>query len=132
MGHDGVRTSRTSMSEDTMVGELESQRTNLQSSNPRGTSNALQNGVDVAAAERDFVELSRHLTELSRSLSRKEANKLDESAEKELETGEDADDGTFDLQTHLRGVEDEERRAGIKPKRIGVAPEASSDILHEN
>ncbi|KAF8416806.1 ABC-2 type transporter-domain-containing protein [Tirmania nivea] len=110
------------MSEDTVVGELESQRTNLRSSNPRGTSNSLQNGVDVAAAEQDFVELSRHLTELSRSLGGKEGNKLGKSVEKELEAkeDEDEDDGTFDLETHLRGVEGEERRVGIKPKRIGV------------
>lgn len=118
---DGTRTNGTSFSEDTVVAELESQRANLNSSNPRGTSHA-HTGVDVAAAERDFEELSRQLSGLSRSLSRRETSNREKVGlgTGELEAGEPEDDGTFDLETHLRGVEDEERRAGIKPKKIGL------------
>ncbi|KAF8469447.1 ABC-2 type transporter-domain-containing protein [Kalaharituber pfeilii] len=119
----GVKTSTTSISEETMVGDLENQRVNLNSSNPRGESNIGQHGVDVAAAEAEFMELSRQLSGLSRRMTHNSIRDAQHSGNgvKDYEKGAgEGDDEQFDLEAHLRGVEGEERNAGIKPKQIGV------------
>lgn len=105
-----------------MVGELEAHRQNLNSSNPRGNSNINQ-GVDVAAAEADFHELSRQLSGMSRTTSRhsrrlsRSQSKTAGDPEKSGAVGEEAEQ--FDLEGHLRGNESEERASGIRPKAIG-------------
>lgn len=128
-----TQTAGTSISEtDTVVGDLETQRQILHSSNPRGESNVGQHGVDVAAAERDFAELSRQLSGLSRIqsrtggvervLSRKGDDAIDAEKKVGFEGEGEGDTEGFDLEQHLRGTEASEREAGIRAKKIGRIP----------
>lgn len=123
MSAEGVppHSTATSTSGDTIIGDLENHRQNLNSSNPRGNS-SIGHGVDVAAAEADFHELSRQLSGLSRTASR-HSRRLSRSQSK---TGDPEKSGPveeeeeqFDLEDHLRGAESDERAAGIRPKKIG-------------
>ncbi len=121
----------TTSSADTVYGESDSLRhMDIAASNPRGNSNTNQ-GVDVAAAEREFAELSRRLSRMSekshasqrisRQISRQQPGQ-GKDVEKDVNVHEEEAEvqgGVFDLEAYLRGTESKEREAGIKPKRIG-------------
>lgn len=85
-------------------------------------------GVNVHRAEADFAELSKELSRTSnaeRRLSRVQSkhsrkNNAITDVEKDAAEGSQASDEPFDLEATLRGGRDEEERAGIKSKRIGV------------
>lgn len=113
----------TSTSGDTVVGDLENRRQNLNSSNPRGNSN-IGYGVDVAAAEADFYELNRQLSGISRIASRRLSKSQSKAGDPEKSSGDDDDEegegsGQFDLEGHLRGEVSTDRDAGIRAKKIG-------------
>lgn len=112
----------TSTSGDTVVGDLENRRQNLNSSNPRGNSN-IGHGVDVAAAEADFYELNRQLSGVSRIASRRLSKSQSKAGDLEKSAGDDDDEeegsGQFDLEGHLRGEVSADRDAGIRAKKIG-------------
>jgi hypothetical protein len=83
-----------------------------------------QGGVNVSRAEAEFAELSKELSRtshISRRLSRAESrhSKKQDDVEKAVDS-ETSSEETFDLETVLRGNRDEEERAGIKSKHIGV------------
>jgi ATP-binding cassette, subfamily G (WHITE), member 2, SNQ2 len=109
-------------SENTVIEPVEVQRQNINSSNPRGNSN-IQTGVNVAAAEAEFQELSRQLTGLSKTTSRQSRrmsrtnSRTGGDPEKSAQNDEETEQ--FDLEDHLRGNESADREAGIRPKRIG-------------
>jgi len=114
--------------EDSTMDDLEKMRQELNASNPRGNSN-IYTGVDVASAEADFQELSRQLTELSKTTSR-QTRKMSRTQSRvggramgggdpEKVGVEEEGEGQFDLENHLRGTESADREAGIKPKHIG-------------
>lgn len=115
------RSAATSTSGETVVDDLENDRQNLNSSNPRGNSN-IGYGVDVAAAEADFHELNRQLSGISRTTSR-HSRRLSKSQSKagdpEKSAGKEEDSEQFDLESHLHGEESADRDAGIRPKKIG-------------
>jgi len=114
--------------EDTSIDGLERMRQELNASNPRGNSN-IYSGVDVATAEAEFQELSRQLTELSKTTSRQTrkisrtqsrvAGRATGGGDPEKAGVEEEGEGQFDLESHLRGTESADREAGIKPKHIG-------------
>ncbi len=94
---------------------------------PRGSHdpNRLQHttsGVDVEQAERDFAELSRELSSISRRISRTQSKGSGLRA-RDLEKATSASDGTsedtFDLERTLRGNKEADHAAGIKSKYIG-------------
>ncbi|KAI5799098.1 ABC-2 type transporter-domain-containing protein [Peziza echinospora] len=110
-----------------MVGEsnnIENQRSILHTTNPRGVSNVGQHGVDVTSAEHDFMELSRQLSTLSRSASRRETDIIDdedvEAATEKHGTTQQQEAETFDLESYLRGEQGQQSESGIKSKKIGV------------
>ncbi|KAI1622058.1 ABC drug exporter AtrF [Exophiala viscosa] len=80
-------------------------------------------GVDVERAEKDFAELSREFSSISRRMSRpqsrasaakvKDVEKAISSSDYTLEEG-------FDLEATLRGNREADHAAGIKAKYIGV------------
>ncbi|CUS08831.1 unnamed protein product [Tuber aestivum] len=114
--------------EDTVIDDSEKMRQDLNTSNPRGNSN-ISTGVDVAAAEADFQELSRQLTGLSKTTSR-QTRRMSRTHSRvggagikiggDPEKAEDEEGNQFDLENHLRGNESADREAGIRPKHIGV------------
>lgn len=85
-------------------------------------------GVNVHRAEADFAELSKELSRASnaeRRLSRVQSrrsrkDKTTTDVEKDAAESSQSSDEPFDLEATLRGGRDEEERAGIKSKRIGV------------
>ncbi|KAF1962541.1 hypothetical protein CC80DRAFT_400677 [Byssothecium circinans] len=85
-------------------------------------SNAHSSGVNVSRAEADYAELNRELSRTSR-LSRVQSRRSHKGAATDVEKGGDdsSSEEPFDLATVLRGNRDEEERAGIKSKRIGVS-----------
>lgn len=116
---EGHHTSNTSLSDHTITDDLETQRTQLREVNPLGNSNQGLGGINVAEAEQDFINLSRHLSNLSRTASRPDQKLGEENVDVEkLQTSTDGD--VFDLESHLRGVTEEERNAGIKSKQLGM------------
>ena len=91
----------------------------------KGYGNA--SGVNIHRAEADFAELSKELSRtsnVSRRLSRvqsRQSRKDKTITDVEKAAAEDSQsDEPFDLEATLRGGRDEEERAGIKSKRIGV------------
>ncbi|KAK7188983.1 uncharacterized protein CC84DRAFT_1147497 [Paraphaeosphaeria sporulosa] len=78
-------------------------------------------GVNISRAEAEFAALNREFSrtsQLSRTKSRqsrKGATDIEKAVDEETGSEE-----PFDLETVLRGNRDEEERAGIKSKRIGV------------
>ncbi|KAB2576650.1 ABC transporter G family member 11 [Lasiodiplodia theobromae] len=79
----------------------------------------VNDGINVARAEHDFQELSRELSRLSRSQSKKhKAGATD--IEKVASVSEESDQEPFDLEAVLRGRRGEEEEAGIKSKKVGV------------
>lgn len=89
---------------------------------PPGGAHEPSQGIDVAAAEHQFQELSRQLSTLSRVQSRASHTKHGDIEKHEVlepsEVGEEEE--RFDLETHLRGSQTAEQDADIKPKHIGV------------
>ncbi|KAF2203929.1 hypothetical protein GQ43DRAFT_478618 [Delitschia confertaspora ATCC 74209] len=85
-------------------------------------------GVNVTRAEAEFASLSRelsHASRASRQLSRVESRQSRKNAartdvEKVPESDSSSEGEAFDLESALRGNRDEEERAGIKSKHIGV------------
>ena len=79
-------------------------------------------GVNISRAEAEFAELNRELSKashLSRVQSRQSRKVVvNTDVEKAFEDG--ASEEQFDLESVLRGNRDEEERAGIKSKKIGV------------
>jgi ATP-binding cassette subfamily G (WHITE) protein 2 (SNQ2) len=84
-----------------------------------------QSGVDVAQAERDFVELSKQLSGISghaRRLSKQNSRpskpgKIDDI--EKVGSTTDSDEEPWQLETTLHGSKAAESQAGIKPKHIG-------------
>lgn len=79
-------------------------------------------GVNISRAEAEFAALNREFSRTSH-LSRTKSRQSRKGAATDVEKAVDEDTGSeepFDLQTVLRGNRDEEERAGIKSKRIGV------------
>lgn len=79
-------------------------------------------GVDVKQAERDFAELSRELSSISRRISRTQSKGSAVRArdlEKATSTSDDTFDDAFDLELTLRGNKEADHAAGIKSKHIG-------------
>ena len=81
-------------------------------------------GVDVLGAEKEFAELQRELSHVSRRLSRQQSRRSEKHAARDVEkaiSAETSDEGEpFDLQDTLRGNKRLEEDAGIKSKQIGV------------
>jgi ATP-binding cassette subfamily G (WHITE) protein 2 (SNQ2) len=76
-------------------------------------------GVNISRAEASFAELNRELSRTSQ-LSRVQSRHSRKAADVEKATDEASSEEPFDLESVLRGNRDEEERAGIKSKRIGV------------
>ncbi|KIW29259.1 uncharacterized protein PV07_05084 [Cladophialophora immunda] len=80
-------------------------------------------GVNVEQAEKDFAELSRELSAISRRISRthsKASNARARDVEKAISSSDETSEDTFDLESTLRGAREADNAAGIKPKYIGV------------
>lgn len=99
---------------------------------PSSDSHALQrstSGVNVEQAEKDFAELSRELSAISRHVSRthsKGSNVRTKDVEKAISSSDDTSDDVFDLESTLRGARDADDAAGIKSKYIGELPRQHS------
>lgn len=79
-------------------------------------------GVNISRAEAEFAALNREFSRTSQ-LSRTKSRQSRKGATTDVEKAVDEETGSeepFDLETVLRGNRDEEERAGIKSKRIGV------------
>jgi ATP-binding cassette subfamily G (WHITE) protein 2 (SNQ2) len=116
----------------------EKQREDTRHGNPNGFSRP-STGVSVSEAEAEFAELQRELSGISEksrkgrasrkssfgigqvrsSLSRKRAASDVEKVITISDTSAE-EDARFDLEGTLRGNQNAEREAGIRPKRIGV------------
>ena len=122
----GDSTNVNSSDADTLSSNYEANRENLRNSNPRGLAN-VQSGVDVDQAEQDFAELSKRLSGISQQskrLSRQGSGKSSgfqaNAGDVEKSTGSSDSDEPWDLETTLRGSQNAEHEAGIKPKHIGA------------
>ncbi len=88
-------------------------------------SNGLQrtaSGVDVEQAEKDFAELSREFSAISRRKSRTQSRASGargSDVEKAVSSSEDTSEDAFDLESTLRGAREADDAAGIKSKYIG-------------
>lgn len=88
--------------------------------------NSLQrttSGVDVKQAERDFAELSKELSSISRRISRtqsKASGARGRDLEKAVSSSDETSEEAFDLEYTLRGNREADHAAGIKSKYIGV------------
>ncbi|KAF1969389.1 hypothetical protein BU23DRAFT_240612 [Bimuria novae-zelandiae CBS 107.79] len=79
-------------------------------------------GVNVSRAQAEFAALNREFSrtsQLSRTKSRQSRKGATTDVERAVDEGTGSED-PFDLETVLRGNRDEEERAGIKSKQIGV------------
>ena len=93
------------------------------------TSASVGGGVDVGRAEAEFAELKRELSHHSR-ISRQASQHQEPKSEIDIEKGglaggtslspTQSDEEPFDLEATLRGNKNEDEKAGIKSKRIGV------------
>jgi len=93
------------------------------------TSASIRGGVDVRRAEADFAELKRELSHHSR-ISRQASQHQEQRSGIDIEKGglaghasvspTTSDEEPFDLEATLRGNKNEDEKAGIKNKRIGV------------
>jgi ATP-binding cassette, subfamily G (WHITE), member 2, SNQ2 len=83
----------------------------------------ISHGVDVEQAEKDFAELNRELSAISRRISRTQSKasvpRL-RDVEKAISTSDETSEDAFDLETTLRGAKEADHAAGIKSKHIGV------------
>ena len=79
-------------------------------------------GVNVEQAEKDFAELSRELSALSRRMSRTQSRGSGVKAkdlEKAVSSSDEQSEDAFDLESTLRGDREADSAAGIKSKYIG-------------
>lgn len=120
--HPAARPARSSL--DTVTSP-EDQRENARTSAPNGFQR-LHTGVSVHEAEAEFAELQRELSgisqksRLSRRNSRASKKHAFDDVEKVASSEATEQDEQFDLEATLRGGQEEEKEAGIKPKHIGV------------
>lgn len=77
-------------------------------------------GVDVERAEKEFAELNREFSQISRRMSRTQSRAKARDLEKAPSSSDYTSEEDFDLETTLRGDREADRAAGIKPKHIGV------------
>lgn len=81
-------------------------------------------GVDVVGAEKEFAELQRELSHVSKKLSRQQSRRSERQnghdVEKAISGGASESAEPFDLEDTLRGNKQLEEEAGIKSKHIGV------------
>ncbi|KAK0832910.1 ATP-binding cassette transporter snq2 [Friedmanniomyces endolithicus] len=82
-------------------------------------------GVNVVGAEKEFAELQRELSHVSRKLSRQQSRRSERhNAPSDLEKAASAEgseeDEPFNLEETLRGNKLLEEESGIKGKQIGV------------
>jgi hypothetical protein len=130
----GDTTNVNSSDADTLSSSYEAKRENLRNSNPRGLS-GVQSGIDVDQAEQDFAELSRRLSGISQQskrLSRQTSGKssgFQAPGDVEKSTGSSDSDEPWDLETALRGSQNADHEAGIKPKHIGALPLSMTSSL---
>lgn len=119
--------STNTSSSDTLGQDLQRQREDVRSNNPRGLSRPAS-GVDVLWAESVFAELSRELSGFSRQsprVSRRLSfgqNRRSVTREADVEktvSAEDSGAELWDLEEVLHGSKAAEYEAGIKSKRIG-------------
>ena len=78
-------------------------------------------GVDVEQAEKDFAELSREFTAISRltrTQSRASGVRV-KDVERAISSSDEHSEDAFDLETTLRGAWEADNAAGIKSKYIG-------------
>ncbi|KAM3086929.1 ATP-binding cassette transporter snq2 [Clarireedia jacksonii] len=112
---------------DSVADDSEIQRENVRHANPNGFVST-DKGIDVEAAEAEFLELQRELSgisnkskALSKTKSRKSAKATEKDVEKGGEASSDADAAEqFDLEGTLRGNRAAEEDSGIRSKHIGV------------
>ncbi|EMC93966.1 hypothetical protein BAUCODRAFT_75202 [Baudoinia panamericana UAMH 10762] len=99
---------------------IPTQRASIDST-PNGRSSL---GVNVVGAEKEFAELQRELSHVSRMLSRQQSRRSEkgrvQDVEKAASTGVSDEHEPFDLEETLRGNKRMEEDAGIKGKQIGV------------
>jgi ATP-binding cassette, subfamily G (WHITE), member 2, SNQ2 len=84
--------------------------------------NRQSSGVNVEQAEKDFAELSRELSAISRRISRtqsKHSAARTRDIEKAVSSSDENSEDAFDLETTLRGAREADDAAGIKSKYIG-------------
>jgi hypothetical protein len=85
----------------------------------------LQTGVDVRAAENDFLELNRQFSSISHKAHRlsTQASRVSKTGtntqDVEKAEGSTQSDDSWDLETSLRGERVAAEEAGIKDKHIG-------------
>ncbi|KAH8665800.1 ABC-2 type transporter-domain-containing protein [Tricladium varicosporioides] len=113
---------RTRSSTDT-IEDAEAQREHARNSNPGGFTRT-NTGVDVKAAEAEFLGLQRELSgisQTSRRLSRTQS-KQKNLTEKDVEktASEEEEEEPFNLEDTLRGNHAAEQDSGIRSKHIGV------------
>ncbi|KAJ9504204.1 ATP-binding cassette transporter snq2 [Exophiala xenobiotica] len=80
-------------------------------------------GVDVERAEKDFAELSKELSSISRRISRTHSRASvprGKDLEKAITSSDYTSEDGFNLEATLRGNREAEGAAGIKAKYIGV------------
>ncbi|KIW13500.1 hypothetical protein PV08_08688 [Exophiala spinifera] len=80
-------------------------------------------GVDVERAQKEFAELNRELSSISRRMSRSQSRPSmakGKDLEKAVSSSDYTSDQGFDLEATLRGNREAEGAAGIKSKYIGV------------
>ena len=82
-------------------------------------------GVNVTGAEKEFAELQRELSHVSRKLSRQQSRRSERrkdvgDLEKAGSSGDSDDNEPFNLEETLRGNKQMEDESGIKGKQIGV------------
>jgi hypothetical protein len=92
-------------------------------------------GVNVEQAEKDFAELSRELSAISRRVSRTQSKASGfraKDVEKAISSSDDNSDDAFDLETTLHGAREADNAAGIKSKYIGKLVSVGEHVLLTN
>lgn len=97
-------------------------REQVRSSNPGGLAR-IQSGVDVERAEKEFAELNRQFSHISKHARRKSKQGSQYSNQEDLEKSgspSDSVDEPWNLESTLHGSKAAEAEAGIKSKHIGT------------
>ncbi|KAF4626552.1 hypothetical protein G7Y89_g11606 [Cudoniella acicularis] len=118
--------SNTTRSSNDTIEDSEARREYARNNNPNGFART-NSGVDVEAAEAEFLGLQRELSgisQTSRRISRTHSRQKGAVDGKDVEKGTSSEsiseDERFDLEDTLRGNHAAERDSGIRPKHIGV------------
>jgi ATP-binding cassette subfamily G (WHITE) protein 2 (SNQ2) len=125
--HHSSNTNPGSSDADTLPGDFsyEGSRETLRNSNHHGLTH-IRSGVDVGQAEADFAELNRRLSGISqhsKRLSRHESRKsgkAEAAGDVEKRVSSEESEEAWDLESSLRGSQNANDEAGIKPKNIGM------------